>query len=201
MNSLSVIEHEKVQSQEALSSLVQERDQLMEKASKASEVVLELQEKLNQSENDMKAIEHQVKLVQAEKEQLEAQVTFYQPQVEQLQNQLQLAEQQCQLFEKRMNETSEAGSFAAVPQIEGQQLESRQAAQPVDTWAQLAPAGPVSEMQGGGGWAPHVWGQADDSAASFFDQPLQPAVDNATAAHTEFFDSPQVQQSQVSSFL
>ena len=107
-----------------------------------------------------------------------------------------------------MNETSEAGSFAAAAvQQEGQQLESRQAAQPltepqpVDTWAQLAPTGPGSEMQGGG-WAPHVWGQADDnSAASFFDQPLQPAADNATAAHTEFFDSPQVQQSQVSTFM
>jgi hypothetical protein len=170
----------------------------MEKASKASEVVLELQDRLNKSENDLKAVEHQ-------KEQLEAQVAFYQPQVEQLQNQLQLAEHQCQLLEKRMNETSEAA--AAVQQIEVQQLEGRQAVQPltqaaqqpVDTWAQLAPTGPVgSEMQagGGGGWAPHVWGQAaDDSAASFFDQPLQPTADNATA---QFFDSPQVQQSQVS---
>merc|ERR1719264_2365812 len=97
-----------------------------------------------------------------------------------------------------MNETSEAGSFAAAAvQQEGQLLESRQAAQPLtepqpmDTWAQLAPTGPGSDMQSGG-WAPHVWGQADDnSAASFFDQPLQPAADNAT----EFFDSPQVQQS------
>ena len=208
LDSLSLSEQEKVQLQEALSSLVQERDQLMEKASKSSEVVLELQDKLDQSENDMKAVEHQVKLVQEEKEQLEAQVTFYQPQVEQLQHQLQLAEQQCQLLEQRMNETSEAGSFAAAAvQQEGQQLESRQAAQPltepqpVDTWAQLAPTGPGSDMQGGG-WAPHVWGQADDnSAASFFDQPLQPAADNATAAHTEFFDSPQVQQSQVSTFM
>merc|ERR550517_345556 len=113
-----------------------------------------------------------------------------------------------------MNETSEAAAVqqqqqqdSSFSQIERQQqqLESRQAAtqelaQPVDTWAQLAPQIGPAEMQGGGGggWALHVWQgqQADNnSAASFFDQPLQSA-DNAITAHAEFFDSPQVQQSQ-----
>ena len=196
LQSLSLMEEEKVQLQDTHSSLIQERDQLVEKETNTSEVVLDLQEKLNKSEDGMRAVEQQVEHLQSIKEQLEAQVAFYQPQVEQLQNQLQFAEQQCQALETRMNETS--GFAAAVQQNSSQikeQLGSRQAAQaqPVDTWAQLAPTGSGSEMQAGG-WAPHVWGQpADNSAASFFDQPVQ-SGGNATA---EFFDSPQVQQTQV----
>ena len=207
---LSQVENEKISANEKLEAQDLERQQLLDSltaaeqekhrlVSQESDVVLDLKGKLATAEDSVKVVEQQMRNVTFEKENLETQVTSYQIQIEQLQTQVQHAEQQCRVLEEKMNETSGAAAEQDGRPIE--QLASRQAAQvlteeqPVATWAQLAPTGP-GEMQGGGGggWAPHVWGQADNSAASFFDQPAQ-AENNST---TDFFDSPQVQQSQVS---